>query len=214
VISYAESIQKPDAAIYREICVLPVDLCISHIEGRLHANEFRVHEVYSRDGSSTIDTRYRDSKAIVPRHDEELAFFIFEAVRQYFEQHFLAQPSDSLVLAQHEFFAYLPGVGLKMHADDHVLKSDGSVLARDMHRGITAILYLNSEFEGGEIHFPKQGVELRPSAGMLVVFPSNKNFPHEVKPIVRGQRYSYQRIYGILNGETGRFVSEDNTSLS
>lgn len=205
VITYAESIQKPSAAIFQGACALPLGQCISHIESRLQANDFRMHEVYGRDGSSVVDTRSRDSKAIVPRHDEELAFFIFEAVRQYFEQHFLAQSSDSLVLAQNEFFAYPPGIGLKMHSDDHVLKPDGNMLTRDVQRGITAILYLNSEFEGGEIHFPKQGVELRPSAGTLLIFPSNRNFPHEVKPIVRGYRYSYQRIYGILNGRTGRF---------
>ena len=101
--------------------------------------------------------------------------------------------------------AYLPGAGLRMHADDHVLKPDGSVLTRDVQRGITAILYLNSNFAGGEIRFPKQGLELRPSAGLLVIFPSNRNFPHEVKPILRGRRYSYQRIYGILDGRTGSF---------
>lgn len=207
VITYAESIQKPDAPIFQGACALPLGPCVSHIEDRLQAHDFRVHEVYGRNGDSVVDTQSRDSKAIVPRHDEELAFFIFEAVQQYFEQHFLAQPSDSLVLAQHEFFAYTPGIGLKMHADDHVLRPDGSVLTRDVQRGITAILYLNSDFDGGEIHFPRQGLELRPSAGTLVIFPSNRNFPHEVKPIVRGQRFSYQRIYGILDGRTGRFDS-------
>jgi hypothetical protein len=211
VITYAESIQKLDAAIFQGTCSLPVDLCVSHIERQLLANEYRVHEVYGRDGGSTVDTRYRDSKAIVPCHDEELAFYIYEAVHQYFLENFSAQHSDSLVLAQTEFFAYSAGVGLKMHADDHALGADGRVLKLDVQRGITAILYLNSEFEGGEIHFPKQGLELRPSAGTLVIFPSNRNFPHEVKPIVRGQRYSYQRIYGILDGRDGRFVAESSS---
>lgn len=208
MITYAESIQKPDAAIFQGACSLPVDLCISHIENQLLVGEYRVHEVYGRDGGSIVDTKYRDSKAIVPRHDEELAFFIYEAVHQYFLANFLAQPSDTLVLAQTEFFAYSVGVGLKVHTDDHVLGTDGRILKLDVQRGITAVLYLNSEFDGGEIHFPKQGIELRPSAGTLVIFPSNRNFPHEVKPIVHGQRYSYQRIYGILNGRAGSFLPE------
>lgn len=212
MITYAEFIQKPDAAIFQGACTLPVDSCVSHIESQLIANEYRVHEVYGRDGNSIIDTRYRDSKAIVPRHDEELAFHIYESVYQYFLANFSAHPSDSLVLAQTEFFAYSPGVGLKMHSDDHARGVDGSVLKLDVQRGITAILYLNSEFDGGEIHFPKQGLELRPSAGTLVIFPSNRNFPHEVKPIVRGQRYSYQRIYGILNGRAGSFLAENKIS--
>ncbi|MDP9933507.1 2OG-Fe(II) oxygenase [Variovorax paradoxus] len=205
MITYAESIQKPSAVIFQGACALPLDLCVSHIENRLQARDFRMHEVYGRNGDTIVDTRSRDSRSIIPCHDEELAFFIFEAVQQYFEQHFLAQPSDSLVLAQHDFFAYSPGIGLKMHVDDHVLRPDGSVFMRDVQRGITTILYLNSDFDGGEICFPKQGLELRPSAGTLLIFPSNRNFPHEVKSIVRGQRYSYQRIYGILDGRTGRF---------
>jgi hypothetical protein len=177
---------------------LPLDRCVAHIKERLEASDYRTHEVYGSRGESIVNKDSRDSKAITPKHDEDLAFYMYEAVLAYFEQNFAARSSDSLVLAQHEFFAYPRGVGLKMHSDDHALTADGKVLARDEHRGITAILYLNSEFTGGQINFPKQDVSIEPKAGKLVIFPSNKNFRHEVRPILSGWRYSYQRIYGVL----------------
>lgn len=202
-MTYAESIQHPGAEIFQGSCPLPLDRCVAHIQNRLRANDFRTHEVYGPQGESIVNTQSRDSKAITPRYDEELAYYMYEAVQSYFIENFAAQPTDSLVLSQHEFFAYPPGVGLKMHSDDHALGADGKIRARDEHRGITAILYLNSEFTGGEIHFPKQGVSIAPTAGKLVIFPSNKNFRHEVKPILTGWRYSYQRVYGVLrvNGQ-------------
>lgn len=198
MITYAESIQRPDAEVFQGACPLPLDRCVAHIEDRLRANDYRAHEVYGAWGESIVNPQSRDSRAITPMHDEELAFFIYEAVQAYFAENFAAQPTDSLVLSQNEFFAYPPGVGLKMHCDDHALTPDGRILARDEHRGITAVLYLNSEFTGGEINFPKQGLSIAPTAGRLVIFPSNKNFRHEVRPIRSGWRYSYQRVYGIL----------------
>jgi len=206
VITYAESIQHAGAQIFQGTCHLPLDRCIAHMQDRLAANDYRTHEVYGPQGLTMVNTQSRDSKAITPKHDEELAYFVYEAVHRYFTANFAVRPSDSLVLSQHEFFAYPPGVGLKMHSDDHALTPDGRILARDEHRGITAILYLNSGFTGGEIHFPRQGVSIAPTAGKLVIFPSNKNFRHEVRPILSGWRYSYQRIYGILKVDGRRFA--------
>lgn len=204
MITYAESIQRPEAAIFQGYCDIPLDRCVAHIQERLAANDYRTHEVYGSQGESVINKGSRDSKTITPKYDEDLAFYMYEAALAYFNQNFYAQPTDSLVLSQHEFFAYPPGVGLKMHSDDHALNAEGKIVALDAHRGITAILYLNSEFTGGEIIFPNQDLSILPAAGKLVIFPSNKNFRHEVRPILSGWRYSYQRIYGILRGDGGR----------
>lgn len=209
--TYAEAIQKPGARIHQERCPLPVEHCVEYIGASIRHLDFREHKVYASDGTAVVDKRYRDSIAIVPRHDEELAYFVFEAVQGYFQANFQARPEDSLVLAQTEYFAYGPGEGLKMHSDDHAVGRDGKLLKLDEQRGITAILYLNSDFEGGEICFPRQDTTIKPSAGLLLVFPSNRNFPHEVKPIRSGRRLSYQRIYGVMGGEAASFVHSMET---
>jgi len=60
-------------------------------------------------------------------------------------------------------------------------------------RGIPALSVigvLNNEFTGGDlIFFDDTNYNLQ--AGDLVVFPSNFLFPHEVKPVITGKRYSF-----------------------
>ena len=49
---------------------------------------------------------------------------------------------------------------------------------------------LNDNYEGGElILFDNKQIELK--AGDLLIFPSNFMYPHEVKPVTKGTRYSY-----------------------
>jgi predicted 2-oxoglutarate/Fe(II)-dependent dioxygenase YbiX len=54
---------------------------------------------------------------------------------------------------------------------------------------ISAVLYLNDNYSGGEISFPDQGITIKPSAGSLVIFPSTAPFYHESMPIVNGVKY-------------------------
>ena len=57
-------------------------------------------------------------------------------------------------------------------------------------RLLTAILYLNDDFEGGELALPQQGLVYKPRAGSLIVFPSDFCFPHASHPLTRGTKYS------------------------
>lgn len=49
------------------------------------------------------------------------------------------------------------------------------------------ILYYNSDFEGGEIRFPDCDLEIKPTAGMLLMFPCTH--VHEVKEVTAGERF-------------------------
>jgi hypothetical protein len=57
-------------------------------------------------------------------------------------------------------------------------------------RQLTAMLYLNDDFEGGELVLPHQGLVYKPRAGALVLFPSGFCFPHASHPVTRGTKYS------------------------
>lgn len=57
-------------------------------------------------------------------------------------------------------------------------------------RQLSAVLYLNDDFEGGELHFTRQGLTYNPEAGSLVVFPSNFCFPHASLPVLNGTKYA------------------------
>jgi hypothetical protein len=54
----------------------------------------------------------------------------------------------------------------------------------------TIVMYLNDNYEGGEIVFPDHNISIKPKAGSLVMFPATSNFVHKVMPITSGNRYS------------------------
>lgn len=57
-------------------------------------------------------------------------------------------------------------------------------------RAISAVCYLNSDYEGGEIEFPFHNVKIKPQAGMLILFPSNFAYSHIAHPITNGTKYN------------------------
>ena len=83
----------------------------------------------------------------------------------------------------HEAYTILKyGQGQKFvnHIDDH----------RDFHRRISTVYYLNDNYTGGEIVFPRFGITYKPAADELLIFPSTYVYNHSVLPIIEGTRYA------------------------
>jgi 2OG-Fe(II) oxygenase superfamily len=57
------------------------------------------------------------------------------------------------------------------------------------HRQISLIAYLNGNYEGGELNFPRHNFKFKPEAGSLIIFPSNWTHPHESLPIISGKKF-------------------------
>lgn len=55
---------------------------------------------------------------------------------------------------------------------------------------IGTVFYLNEDYEGGELFFPKQDVVLKPKARAAYFFPGDKNFIHGVNKVISGCRYT------------------------
>lgn len=62
-------------------------------------------------------------------------------------------------------------------------------------RVCTAIYYINDDYDGGELVFPEQGLEFKPRPGEVIVIPATDEFPHEVRPITKGNRYAVRCFY-------------------
>jgi len=66
----------------------------------------------------------------------------------------------------------------------------------DQYRTLSAILFLNNDYEGGDLHFSDTDLDaqnqllVKSSSGSLVVWPSNMLFPHAVSPVTKGTRYT------------------------
>lgn len=52
------------------------------------------------------------------------------------------------------------------------------------------VAYLNDDYDGGELSFSLQKLDIKPVAGDLYVFPSNYMYPHSAKVVKKGLKYS------------------------
>lgn len=57
-------------------------------------------------------------------------------------------------------------------------------------RCVSAICYLNSDYDGGEIEFVNFGIKIKPEPGMLILFPSNYAYTHIAHPVTEGTKYA------------------------
>lgn len=62
-------------------------------------------------------------------------------------------------------------------------------------RVLSVLLYLNDDYEGGEIEFRHSGIKFKPEPGSVLFFPSNFLYVHEVYPVTKGPRYALPNWY-------------------
>jgi predicted 2-oxoglutarate/Fe(II)-dependent dioxygenase YbiX len=75
---------------------------------------------------------------------------------------------------------YGKGQQFTNHIDDHP----------SYHRRISTVYYLNENYTGGEINFPRFNITLKPKANQMIVFPSTYVYNHSVSPVIEGERYA------------------------
>jgi hypothetical protein len=55
---------------------------------------------------------------------------------------------------------------------------------------VSLVAYVNDDYEGGNLFFPKLGLDIKPKAGDLYIFPSTYLFSHRAMPVTEGQKFS------------------------
>ena len=74
------------------------------------------------------------------------------------------------------------GASAAVHKDNH---EDFEYLTN------STIIYLNDDYEGGEIYFPNLNFTYKPKKGDAIIFPCNtENYDHGVKEVTSGNRYT------------------------
>jgi hypothetical protein len=57
-------------------------------------------------------------------------------------------------------------------------------------RSVSPILYLNDDYEGGEIEFVNFDLKIKPKPGSLYLFPSTYAYRHIAHPVTSGTKYA------------------------
>ena len=87
-----------------------------------------------------------------------------------------------------QFLSYPVGGHYIEHNDSE--NFENGQWTRIANRDITILFYLNDNYTGGELEFTTLGLKIKPKTGMMIAFPSYKEFAHKVHPVTSGMRYS------------------------
>jgi hypothetical protein len=81
-----------------------------------------------------------------------------------------------------EIKVYDTGTDMGAHYDRHPFPNNETILS--------AVIYLNDDYEGGELHFHNQDITIKPEAGTVIFFPSTEDFTHSSKKIESGKKHA------------------------
>ncbi len=76
------------------------------------------------------------------------------------------------------------------HADSENMDLKTQKWSKVIDRDLSMLIYLNDDFEGGELSFYKFNYQVWPRAGAAVMFPSDHRFLHQAEKVIKGVRYA------------------------
>lgn len=210
-VNQPEPVEPPDDTVpnlHREIMIIPdfmsPEVCDEYIEYISQSPEIDLSvfdpEATNQTGqvSWEVDKKVRNTQTvdITPIKDAVLDL-MKHAVRDYLNPYYNVTIKDS---EMPQILVYHPGGHYHPHIDAEALFDDGSGQlrwAKSVDRDISLVIYLNDDYEGGEIVFPKQAVSVKPRKGMLIAFPSTHHFLHGVNPVVQGHRFAIVNWFSL-----------------
>jgi hypothetical protein len=145
--------------------------------------------------ATKIDTDSRDTQTIVIPYSETtqedystLSAAFYTSLSNIFLENLVPleinyQNEYSVNCSWHDSYQILKyGVGQKFvnHIDDHP----------DYHRRVSTLYYINDDYSGGEINFPRFNLSFKPKPNQMLVFPSTYVYNHSVSPVTEGTRYA------------------------
>ena len=89
-----------------------------------------------------------------------------------------------------QFLGYPIGGHYKSHNDGESFNFETRQWESCMPRDVSFLFYLNDQYGGGELEFTDLGLTIKPKKGMMIAFPSYKEFAHKVHPVTWGHRYT------------------------
>jgi len=102
-------------------------------------------------------------------NDEQFWKSLTKKVNDFFDNKYEINPMYAIQRQQ-------PNTFLKIHFDQ------GN--NPDLEKAV--IIYLNDNYNGGELFFPDHNFEIKPPAKSMIIFPGTENYMHGVKEVLDG----------------------------
>ena len=180
--------------IYRK--AIPKQACDKHIEtleSNLNGQTKWKWQGAHVTNSSDVDTDARNakdfkfnSKGLGPRDEENAALYdmhseIFNIVRPCVDD-----------------YGRYWGVGIRAYEAFNFVKYEGAGTHFKIHADhgptyvttVSIVAYLNDDYVGGEIWFPRFNLSIKPEPGDIIVFPSTYVYEHASQDMISGTKYS------------------------
>ena len=126
-------------------------------------------------------------------------------IKKYSNKLLLEQPVSPLFISEGFLSHWETGAFAGVHIDNHGPRN------RDDMYGVvnyTALIYLNDDYEGGEIYFPNLNFEYKPKRGDAISFPCDlEDSAHGVKEVTKGNRYTIAIWYCLEKEKSNPLLS-------
>jgi hypothetical protein len=122
---------------------------------------------------------YISNNKSLKKYDDSLYTIFSEALQSYAKQIPLPEISKD------------EGYALMKYDKDGFFKPHTDIASGEklITRTITAVLFLNDDFKGGDLYFPHQDKTVKPVKGKMVLFPCNYAYLYETKQVTSGTQY-------------------------
>lgn len=169
--------------------VLPIEV-IGALVNYASKENFKATSIITKDGEA-IDKKVRnveclplgDRETWTKAHWHNLLTWAIKKHFKIYSKTFTCGTSSSRITSL-EILKYEKDMFYELHTDYHLTAP----------RSVSAILYLNNDYEGGTTSFfhPISGekiYEAKPEPAKLIMWPSNFMYPHAADPVTKGTRY-------------------------
>jgi hypothetical protein len=189
VLNPALGINIYRGALTKENCKEFIKILESHLNGQTNYS-WGGAQVTNSDEVDTDSRNAKDfkfnSKGLGPRTEENAKLYdmhesVFRAVKTCVDD-----------------YGRYWGVGIQAYEAFNFVKYEGAGTHFKIHADhgptyvttVSIVVYLNDDYEGGEIWFPRFGLSHKPETGDIVVFPSTYVYEHASQDMISGTKYS------------------------
>ncbi len=163
-------------------------------------------ELYNSHQSSCEfwDKRCIYFHSIPSKKVQDLVFELTIEMREIIKSHSII--STNLYAEYPQFVKWEPGWELTPHCDN--CEPDGITPNATPWRSHGGVIYLNDDFEGGEIFYPKLNIEIKPEPGMMVIHPAGLEYLHGIKKVTEGIRHTIS-VFFTYQSMASNLISEE-----